>query len=87
MSLSKETEVIFDEHRGVDYDSNPPLYDSSTFHQKVLGGNAKFDYARSGNPNRQLLEEKLAKLEGGQYAFAYASGIAQFRGITNIKSK
>lgn len=34
MSLSKETEVIFDEHRGVDYDSaNPPLYDSSTFHQ------------------------------------------------------
>lgn len=51
MSLSKETEVIFDEHRGVDYDSaNPPLYDSSTFHQKVLGGNAKFDYARSGNP-------------------------------------
>ena len=31
MSLSKETEVIFDEHRGVDYDSaNPPLYDSST---------------------------------------------------------
>ena len=88
MSLSKETEVIFDEHRGVDYDSaNPPLYDSSTFHQKVLGGNAKFDYARS-NPNRQLLEEKLAKLEGGQYAFAYASGIAKnFSGITNIKSK
>ena len=37
MSLSKETEVIFDEHRGVDYDStNPPLYDSSTFHQKYL---------------------------------------------------
>ena len=82
MSLSKETEVIFDEHRGVDYDSaNPPLYDSSTFHQKVLGGNAKFDYARSGNPNRQLLEEKLAKLEGGQYAFAYASGIAAISAV------
>ena len=82
MSLSKETEVIFDEHRGVDYDSaNPPLYDSSTFHQKVLGGNAKFDYARSGNPNRQLLEEKLAKLEGGQYGFAYASGIAAISAV------
>lgn len=39
MSLSKETEVIFDVRRGKDYDSaNPPLYDSSTFHQKVLGG-------------------------------------------------
>ena len=82
MTLSKETEVIFDEHRGVDYDSaNPPLYDSSTFHQQVLGGNAKFDYARSGNPNRQLLEEKLAKLEGGNYAFAYASGIAAISAV------
>lgn len=82
MSLSKEIEVIFDEHRGVDYDSaNPPLYDSSTFHQSILGGNAKFDYARSGNPNRQLLEEKLAKLEGGQYAFAFASGIAAISAV------
>ena len=47
----------------------------------MLGGNAKFDYARSGNPNRQLLEEKLAKLEGGQYAFAYASGIATISAV------
>ena len=46
----------------------------------MLGGNAKFDYARSGNPNRQLLEEKL-KLEGGQYAFAYASGIAAISAV------
>ena len=82
MSLSKETEVIFDERRGVDYDSaNPLLYDSSTFHQKVLGGQAQFDYARSGNPNRRLLEEKLARLEGGQYAFAFASGIAAISAV------
>ncbi|MEB6242605.1 PLP-dependent aspartate aminotransferase family protein [Staphylococcus gallinarum] len=82
MSLSKETEVIFDAHRGTDYDSaNPPLYDSSTFHQKVLGGGATYDYARSGNPNRALLEEKLAKLEGGDYAFAYASGIAAISAV------
>ena len=39
MSLSRETEVIFDSRRGQDYHSaNPPLYDSSTFHQTVLGG-------------------------------------------------
>ena len=31
MSLSKETEVIYDEHRGVDYDSaNPPLFNISS---------------------------------------------------------
>lgn len=82
MSLSKETEVIFDAHRGIDYNSaNPPLYDSSTFHQQVLGGDAQYDYARSGNPNRALLEEKLAKLEGGSHAFAYASGIAAISAV------
>ena len=82
MSLSKETEVIFDVRRGNDYDSaNPPLYDSSTFHQKVLGGETQYDYARSGNPNRTLLEEKLARLEGGKYAFAYASGIAAISAV------
>ena len=63
MTLSKETEVIFDWRRGVEYHSaNPPLYDSSTFHQTSLGGDVKYDYARSGNPNRELLE-KLARLE------------------------
>lgn len=37
MTLSKETEVIFDWRRGVEYHSaNPPLYDSSTFHQTSL---------------------------------------------------
>lgn len=82
MSLSKKTELIFDAHRGKDYDSaNPPLYDSSTFHQKVLGGDAAYDYARSGNPNRALLEEKLAKLEDADYAFAYASGIAAISSV------
>ncbi|PZP93603.1 MAG: cystathionine gamma-synthase [Staphylococcus capitis] len=82
MSLSRETEVIFDSRRGRDYHSaNPPLYDSSTFHQKVLGGDAQYDYARSGNPNRTLLEEKLARLEGGKYAFAYASGIAAITAV------
>lgn len=82
MTLSPETEVLFDQQRGQTYDSaNPPLYDSSTFHQSQLGGHTAFDYARSGNPNRQLLEEKLARLEGGTHAFAFASGIAAITAV------
>lgn len=82
MTLSPETEVVFDQQRGHTYDSaNPPLYDSSTFHQSQLGGHTAFDYARSGNPNRQLLEEKLARLEGGTHAFAFASGIAAITAV------
>ncbi|MCG5157887.1 PLP-dependent aspartate aminotransferase family protein [Staphylococcus aureus] len=82
MTLSKETEVIFDWRRGVEYHSaNPPLYDSSTFHQTSLGGDVKYDYARSGNPNHELLEEKLARLEQGKFAFAFASGIATISAV------
>lgn len=47
----------------------------------MLGGESQYDYARSGNPNRTLLEEKLARLEGGKYAFAYASGIAAISAV------
>ncbi len=72
MTLSKETEVIFDWRRGVEYHSaNPPLYDSSTFHQTSLGGDVKYDYARSGNPNRELLEEKLAPIRTGEIRFCF----------------
>ena len=47
----------------------------------MLGGRTQYDYARSGNPNRTLLEEKLARLEGGKYGFAYASGIAAISAV------
>ncbi|GGI42851.1 cystathionine beta-lyase MetC [Mammaliicoccus stepanovicii] len=82
MSYSKETSLILDSTRGQEHlSSNQPLYYSSTFHQNTLGGNAEFDYARSGNPNRKLLEEKLAQLEGGRYGFAFSSGIAAITAV------
>ena len=82
MNLSIDTEVIFYERRGKDYISaNPPFYDSSTFHQDQLGGSPLYDYARSGNPNRTILEEKLAHLEKGKYGFAFASGIAAISAV------
>lgn len=82
MSYSKETSLILDATRGNEHlSSNQPLYYSSTYHQQTLGANPEFDYARSGNPNRQLLEEKLADLEGGKYGFAFSSGIAAITAV------
>lgn len=82
MSYSKETSLILDSTRGNEHlSSNQPLYYSSTYHQETLGGNQEFDYARSGNPNRKLLEEKLADLEGGNYGFAFSSGIAAITAV------
>ena len=55
----------------------PPIYQVSTFKQDGVGGlRAGYEYARSGNPTRDALEECLAALEGGTRAFATASGLA-----------
>jgi cystathionine beta-lyase len=53
-----------------------PLYQASTFHQADVDRPGAYDYARSGNPTRQALEETIAQLEGGCRGFAFASGMA-----------
>ena len=55
----------------------PPIYQVSTFKQDGVGGlRAGYEYARSGNPTRDALEECLAVLENGTRAFATSSGLA-----------
>lgn len=53
-----------------------PIYRASTFHQHVLGGGAKWEYARTGNPTRAALEHLIAALEDGSAGFAFSSGLA-----------
>ncbi|NLE71452.1 MAG: cystathionine gamma-synthase [Actinomycetales bacterium] len=55
----------------------PPIHQVSTFKQDGVGGlRGGYEYSRSGNPTRAALEEALAALEGGERAFAFASGMA-----------
>lgn len=35
----------------------------------------QFDYSRSGNPSRDVLERCLAALDGGKYGLCFASGL------------
>ncbi|HMP39414.1 MAG TPA: cystathionine gamma-synthase, partial [Roseiflexaceae bacterium] len=53
-----------------------PIYQTSTFAQEAVGVHKGYDYARSGNPTRTALETALASLDGGQFALAFASGLA-----------
>jgi cystathionine beta-lyase len=53
-----------------------PLYLSSTFGQRSLDHFGRYDYARSGNPTREALEEAVARLESGSVGLAFASGMA-----------
>ena len=53
-----------------------PLHHASTFAQKSVDAFGKYDYARSGNPTREALEDTVAQLENGTRGFAFASGMA-----------
>ena len=54
----------------------PPLHLSTTFAHDGWGGKGRFDYARTANPTRAMLEAALAALEGGAGAVVTASGMA-----------
>jgi cystathionine gamma-lyase/cystathionine beta-lyase/cystathionine gamma-lyase/homocysteine desulfhydrase len=53
-----------------------PIFQTSTFVQNELGGEAEYQYARSQNPTRKALETNVALLEGGVAGHAFASGMA-----------
>ena len=54
----------------------PPLYQTATYVLEEVGRDKGFDYTRSANPTRQVMEEMLATIDGGKYGVAYASGMA-----------
>ncbi|WP_129126182.1 trans-sulfuration enzyme family protein [Geomonas oryzae] len=53
-----------------------PIYHTSTFAQQSMDHFGRYDYARSGNPTREALEEAVAGLEKGATGLAFASGMA-----------
>lgn len=53
-----------------------PIYPSATYRHPAVGQSTGYDYTRSGNPTRQVLEEGLADLEGGARACVFSSGMA-----------
>jgi cysteine-S-conjugate beta-lyase len=80
MTLSDKRIATLLVHQGQDRDpatgaSTVPIYQASTYHHPG-GVGQEFDYARSGNPSRQQVEEAIALLEGGVRGFAFASGMA-----------
>ena len=62
----------------------PPIYQTATFEQPTATEFGEFDYTRSGNPTRTLLERQLADLEDAAHACAFASGMAALTSLTRI---
>ncbi|WP_206922297.1 trans-sulfuration enzyme family protein [Alicyclobacillus suci] len=58
-----------------------PIYHSTTFAHPALGESTGYDYTRTLNPTRRLLEDAIADLEGGARGFAFASGMAAVHAV------
>ena len=61
-----------------------PIYQTSTFVQEAPGINKGFDYSRSNNPTRKVLEDLIAALENGSNGYAFASGLAAIDAIVKL---
>ncbi|MEO5591936.1 MAG: PLP-dependent aspartate aminotransferase family protein [Chitinophagaceae bacterium] len=61
-----------------------PIYQTSTFVQEAPGVNKGYDYARTNNPTRTVLEQLLAQLENGHTGVAFSSGLAAIDAVVKL---
>ncbi len=61
-----------------------PIYQTSTFVQDAPGIHKGYDYARSNNPTRKVLEDCIARLENGANGYAFASGLAAIDAVIKL---
>jgi cystathionine beta-lyase/cystathionine gamma-synthase len=53
-----------------------PIHQTATFRHPAVGVSTGYDYSRTINPTRQVLEKVMAELEKGDRGYAFASGMA-----------
>lgn len=60
---------------------SPPIYLSTAYRHRGIGESTGFDYVRTKNPTRQLVEDAIASLENGARGLAFSSGMAAIQTI------
>jgi cystathionine beta-lyase/cystathionine gamma-synthase len=73
-------------HAGLCTDRNTgaistPIHQTATFRHPAVGDSTGYDYSRTINPTRQVLEKVMAELEKGDRGFAFASGMAAITAV------
>ncbi len=84
--LSIDTLVV---HAGFDSEETtgalmPPIFATSTYLQTGPGEHKGFDYGRSHNKTRYVLEDTICALEGGKKGLAFSSGLAAISNILDL---
>ena len=81
-----ETKVI---HAGIEPDPSTgaimtPIFQTSTYVQDGPGKHKGYEYARTHNPTRRVLETNLAALENGHHGIAFGSGLAAMDAVLKL---
>lgn len=81
-----ESQVI---HAGVEPESNTgavmtPIFQTSTYAQASPGETKGYEYSRTDNPTRTVLQSNLAALEKAEKALVFASGMASIDAVLNL---
>jgi cystathionine beta-lyase len=68
-------------HAGIEPDPTTgaimtPIFQTSTYVQAAPGDHKGYEYARTQNPTRNVLQNNLAALENGKFGLCFASGMA-----------
>lgn len=61
-----------------------PIFLSTAYGHHGIGESTGFDYTRTKNPTRTVLEETIAKLENGDRGFAFSSGMAAIQVLMTL---
>ena len=62
----------------------PPIYQTATYVLPEVGRDLGFDYTRSANPTREILENNLAAIEGGKFGTCFASGMSAVDSVLKL---
>lgn len=76
-------------HAGVEPDPTTgaimtPIYQTSTYVQAAPGDHKGYEYARTQNPTRTVLQQALAAIENGQFGLSFASGMAATDAVAKL---
>ena len=63
-----------------------PIFQTSTYAQEAPGNHKGFEYGRTKNPTRSVLEANLAALENGKYGVCFSSGLAASDAVLKLLS-
>lgn len=88
MSHQFETRAV---HAGIEPEATSgavmtPIFQTSTYAQASPGEHQGYEYSRTDNPTRTVLQAQLADLESANHALVFSSGLASIDAVLNTLS-